>query len=355
MWNSNSQLFGDGKVVFFGFARAALLYALNLLGLRTGQNVLVPSFICDSALSPFRHKGIDIIFYPVHEDLRIDLEQAERLGNNSTCAFLAVNYFGFPQDYAAVTAFCQDRHLILIEDNAHGFLSSSERHQLGGYGDVAICSFRKDLPVPNGAALIINNPAIAQEALASMLPPLSRPRLSLTVKAIAKALDLRLGAHLIHFWRTLQRDDTALNAAQTHLMEEFSLDSYMEQCSLYTQAVLRLLNIDHFREQRRIRFDSWREHCGGSTEAQPIWNRLPESVVPQVFPIRAAEPERYMERLRSDTGIKASRWPRLPKVVRENIGDYPPFYTRVVTMPLDGEQAMRKPACFGSPDQIWRG
>ncbi len=78
---------------------------------------------------------------------------------------LAINYFGFPQDLTPFHDFCSRTRAVLIEDNAHGlFGRDSAGLLLGTRGDLGILSMRKSLPLPDGAALLINNPGFLAAA-----------------------------------------------------------------------------------------------------------------------------------------------------------------------------------------------
>ena len=70
---------------------------------------------------------------------------------------LAVNYFGFAQDLAPFHEYCLQTGAILIEDNAHGFLSKdSAGNLLGARANLGITSIRKTIRLVNGAALHIS-------------------------------------------------------------------------------------------------------------------------------------------------------------------------------------------------------
>jgi hypothetical protein len=69
-----------------------------------------------------------------------------------------VDYFGFTQDIKPFQEYKEKYNSIIIEDNAHGFLSCDKSgNQLGSRGDFGLLSIRKTIALPNGAALLINN------------------------------------------------------------------------------------------------------------------------------------------------------------------------------------------------------
>jgi dTDP-4-amino-4,6-dideoxygalactose transaminase len=54
----------------------------------------------------------------------------------------------------------RERDLIVIEDAAHAMLTTIEGKPAGSFGDGAVFSFYKWVPVPNGAALVTNQPPV---------------------------------------------------------------------------------------------------------------------------------------------------------------------------------------------------
>ena len=125
---------------YFAYARHALVEALRLSGCGSGDRVLVPEFICRDVLGSIHSLGAEPVFYEVTPTLAPrDLDQAQ-----PAKAVLAVNYFGFPQDLEPFGLYSQRTGAVVIEDNAHGFLSKTEDGQLlGTRTDLGIVSIRK--------------------------------------------------------------------------------------------------------------------------------------------------------------------------------------------------------------------
>src|SRR5207245_6549749 len=74
-----------------------------------------------------------------------------------TCALpilYLIHYVGFPGPVQELSVACRARRLLLIEDCAQALLSNCAERPLGSFGDVAIFSIRKTLPVPDGGALV---------------------------------------------------------------------------------------------------------------------------------------------------------------------------------------------------------
>lgn len=143
----------------FHLARHALFHAAGLLGLAAGDHLLLPAYVCKAAVQPFLARGIQCDFYRLHADCSPDLEDIEgRLGPR-TRGLLVVHYFGFPQPLRALRRFCDERQLLLIEDCAHVLQGTADDLPLGAAGDVSVFSWRKFLPLSDGATLFTHREA----------------------------------------------------------------------------------------------------------------------------------------------------------------------------------------------------
>jgi hypothetical protein len=145
------------SLYFFPRGRDALLLAMRALRVMSGDAVVIPAYICDSTIEPLRQAGYRIVFVDIERDFQLDLdkvvETAERCGAK---AVLAVHYFGFPSNVGRLVAQLRPRGIRVIEDCCHSFLTHSGGRRIGSYGDAAIFSMRKTLPIPDGGSLRLN-------------------------------------------------------------------------------------------------------------------------------------------------------------------------------------------------------
>lgn len=151
---TGSDISQDGLHIYYtGFARKALLKGLDLLEINSSDNVLVPAYICYSAIEPFTLRGIEVRYYKINKNFTADLEALNKLVDNNTKALLYVNYFGLMDNFEDYQDFCRNNGLYLIEDNAHLLLPDYRYAK----GDISIYSLRKFYPVFNGAILVVRN------------------------------------------------------------------------------------------------------------------------------------------------------------------------------------------------------
>jgi dTDP-4-amino-4,6-dideoxygalactose transaminase len=138
------------------WARNGIFHALRAFQVPAGARVLVPAYLCASAVEPILAYGAAVEFYAIRPDLRVDLDDlAARIGHD-TKAVLAVHYFGFPQPMTDLRQLCDARGLWLLEDCAHVLTGEIDGRPLGTVGDASVFSLRKFLPLYDGAELRVN-------------------------------------------------------------------------------------------------------------------------------------------------------------------------------------------------------
>ena len=150
-----SNIYSQSKVSLYPYSRHALKDGCIACGIKKSASVLVPSFLCRDVLSAFYDLGVHVLYYDLDDQLRPKLPYEELPFAD---AIMVVHYFGFETEFEYFRAYCEKHNSILIEDNAHGFLSrSSDGRLLGTKGDLGIISVRKTIPLSTGALLLLNH------------------------------------------------------------------------------------------------------------------------------------------------------------------------------------------------------
>jgi dTDP-4-amino-4,6-dideoxygalactose transaminase len=139
-------------------ARQALFFGVQGLGLRPGDEILMPAYHHGSEVEAFARTDLACRFYDVGPSLRPDAAALDGLVGPRTRALYLTHYLGFPQDAPGWLRWCRERGLLLIEDVAQGWLASVQDRPLGSFGDMAIFSFYKAVGVPEGGALLSSRP-----------------------------------------------------------------------------------------------------------------------------------------------------------------------------------------------------
>jgi dTDP-4-amino-4,6-dideoxygalactose transaminase len=164
---------------------------VGALGLRPGDEVLVPAYHCGTEVEALTAAGLACRFYDATDTLEPDEDELERLRGERARALLLIHYFGFPQDGRRWRDWCRARQLLLIEDCAHAALATHAGRPVGADGDLAIFSLHKTLPALEGG--VATGPAGLEPADRGRAPvwPLIKSHLRWAM-ARSSVLDRRL-------------------------------------------------------------------------------------------------------------------------------------------------------------------
>lgn len=293
-----------GRHVFaYARARGALSAAIPGLGLRPGDRILAPAYVCGSALAPFHEADIEVVLYPVcpaslHPDWAAARVLAARTGAR---ALLLVHYFGLPCAPDEARAFCDQHHLLLIEDCAHSFLSTWCGRPLGALGNAAVFSLRKLIPVPDGGVLHLRDAPHAPCAC----PAPRRESPLVLAPALARYAAQRIGCAPGSRTWCRRTDDASTPESSGRCPADQGI-------STWSLRILWRMDLARVAQRRQ---ENYRQLAGALSEHPPVRllrPDLPEGACPQVLPAivpHAPEVAAAMKRL----GVHAYTWPALPK------------------------------------------
>ena len=162
-----TKTLGNERTLLTTSCTHALEMSALLLGLKPGEEVIVPAFTFVSTASAFMLYGAKPVFVDVRQDtLNIDLDQVEAAITPRTRAICVVYYGGVACEMDRLTKLAKDHNLILIEDNAHGLFAKYRGKYLGTFGALATQSFHetKNITCGEGGALVINDASLAERA-----------------------------------------------------------------------------------------------------------------------------------------------------------------------------------------------
>ena len=309
---------------FYSFARQALVEALKLANVGTGDYVLIPSLICRDVIASIHTVGATPIFYEVDTKLRT----VSFPSDVAVKAIIFVNYFGFAQDLEIFERESLRTGAVLIEDNAHGYLSfDDEGNMLGSRAPLSITSMRKTLRVSDGAELRIND--AQQFPVAPLQLPFVQRSLGFRFRAqqILIATENLLHLPLLQFSRAAVRlirrmvtgsslPISSDNSENENIVSTGPRDSSMRKIyALDTQGEI----------ERRRNLYSKVETQLLSSSASSVFEILPENCTPYGFPFFGDESvARKVRQLTQSLGVEVIRWPELPTSVELNA---PAHYT----------------------------
>jgi selenocysteine lyase/cysteine desulfurase len=299
--------FNAPRAHWFGMARAAIWHGVHVLGLRAGDEILVPAFNCGSEVDPLVQAGLKLVYYGVDEEFNARPEEIASLVTSQTRALYVTHFFGFPQTGTdALGAVAAENQIPLIEDCAHGLFSRhADGRILGKSGDISIFSMRKTLPIGDGAALVLNRPGLPDP-------------------------DVQLHHRLLHQlsprWRrdgargdhgreehTGARDGepaASANPGRTPLTRDQSFIRERQESQGMSRLAHRVMlgsNVNDIVAKRRRNFEVILESLPPGAGLRPVFRVLPEGTSPLAFPLFADDPRRVVLDLRRK-GILARRW-----------------------------------------------
>jgi dTDP-4-amino-4,6-dideoxygalactose transaminase len=158
---------GVPKVLLTTSCTHALEMSALLLGLKDGDEVIVPSFTFVSTVNAFVLRNAKPVFADVRPDtLNLDESKLEALITPRTRAIVVVHYAGVGCEMDAIMEIANRHNIPVIEDNAHGLFGKYKGKQLGTFGVMATQSFHetKNFTSGEGGALLINDKKYIEDA-----------------------------------------------------------------------------------------------------------------------------------------------------------------------------------------------
>ncbi len=142
----------------------ALHIAVAALGLRPGDEVIVPSFTWVSTANVVEYMGATPVFCDVSlESFNIDPNQIEPLIGERTVGLMPVHLFGRAADLGAVQAIAERHGLWMVEDAACAFGTRQSGRHAGTTGEFGAFSFhpRKSITTGEGGMITTADPSAA--------------------------------------------------------------------------------------------------------------------------------------------------------------------------------------------------
>jgi len=155
------------KVLMTNSATAALEMACILIGLKPGDEVIMPSFTFVSTANAVVLRGATPVFCDIDSrSFNIDSAQLQQCLTEKTKAIIPVHYAGKSCDMNKIMDFARENNLYVIEDAAQSVGAYYEGKHSGTIADIGCFSFHetKNIMCGEGGALLINNPEFIEQA-----------------------------------------------------------------------------------------------------------------------------------------------------------------------------------------------
>lgn len=147
------------KVLITTSCSHGLDMAAMIIGLKPGDEVIMPSYTFVSTANAIALRGATPVFVDIRPDtMNIDESLIEAAINESTKAIFPVHYAGVGCEMIKIMEIAKKHRLAVVEDAAQGVDAYYMGQSLGTFGDLGVYSFHetKNLNCGEGGALLIN-------------------------------------------------------------------------------------------------------------------------------------------------------------------------------------------------------
>jgi dTDP-4-amino-4,6-dideoxygalactose transaminase len=146
-------------------ANGTLHLACMVVGLKAGDEVIVPSLTFVATANAIRYTGAIPVFADIEseQDLDISVRAIEQKLTEKTRAIMVMHYGGYACDMPAITGLAREKGLAIIEDAAHAIGSEIDGRKMGVWGEVGCFSFfsNKNMTTGEGGMVVTNSDAMA--------------------------------------------------------------------------------------------------------------------------------------------------------------------------------------------------
>ena len=152
--------FSLDKVLMTTSCTHSLEMAVELINLKTDDEVIMPSFTFPSTANAVIKQGAKPVFAEIKRNtFNIDPADIEKKINKNTKAIIPVHYAGIGCEMDKINYLAEKYNLYVIEDAAQGVNACYKDDFLGGIGDFGCYSFHgsKNYISGEGGALVLNN------------------------------------------------------------------------------------------------------------------------------------------------------------------------------------------------------
>ena len=221
-----AAMVGAQHAVAVNSCTAALHLALEAIGLREGDEVLVPTMTFAATAEVVTYfKARPVLIDCTQDTLNLDPERIEAAITEKTKAIIPVHFAGHPCEMEQIQSMARAHGLHVIEDAAHALPARYQGKILGGIGDCTCFSFyaTKNITTGEGGMVTTDNAEWAARIRMMSLHGLSRdawnrysaegswyyeilsPGFKYNLTDLAAALGLAQLKKCDRFWKTRER------------------------------------------------------------------------------------------------------------------------------------------------------
>ncbi len=161
------EIFEGRKAIAVSNGTAALHLALVALGVKTGDEVIVPDLTFAASANAVIHAGAIPVFVDISfSTWGLDPKEVEKAITPKTKAIMPVHLYGHPCDMDPILEIARQHHLLVIEDCAEALGAVYKGRLVGLLGDAACFSFfgNKMITTGEGGMVVFREDEQAERA-----------------------------------------------------------------------------------------------------------------------------------------------------------------------------------------------
>jgi perosamine synthetase len=145
-----TDYFGVRHAVLTSSGTAALHSAYAALGLRDGDEVLVPAYTFHATATPLLHLRVKPVLVDCDHNGNLDPEAAEAAITPASAAIVGTHLWGMPARIETLAKIARKHGLALVEDGSHAHGATVNGRKVGGFGRVSAFSMNGPKPLSAG-------------------------------------------------------------------------------------------------------------------------------------------------------------------------------------------------------------
>jgi perosamine synthetase len=145
----------------------AIHLALMALGVKAGDEVIVPEITWIASVEPILYIGAKPVFVDVLPDTWcIDPSAIQKAITSKTTAIIPVHVYGNLCDMDSIMSIAKKHNLVVLEDAAEGLGSEYKGRKAGSIGDAGVFSFHgtKTISTGEGGIIVTNREVVLERA-----------------------------------------------------------------------------------------------------------------------------------------------------------------------------------------------
>jgi len=162
-----SSYIGQKYGIAVSSGTAALEVALGAIGLKPGDEVIMPSFtIISCALAAVNYGAVPVFVDSEPDTWNIDVNKIEEKITEKTRAIMPVHIYGHSCDMDPIMEIAKKYNLLIIEDAAEAHGAEYKGRKCGSFADISCFSFyaNKIINTGEGGMVLTNNEEYAERA-----------------------------------------------------------------------------------------------------------------------------------------------------------------------------------------------